>query len=90
MATPNGTVEIKLAVQAARKHGTIDWVMTFPEGSVSTAYSRVVAVDNECSLYSIIMLPPPAPLEQLEGTIEAQSHILREELARLGARLSAQ
>jgi len=90
MATPNGTVEIKLAVQATRKQGTIDWVMTFPEGSVSTAYSRVVAVDNKRSLYSFIMLPPPVPLEQLEGTIEAQSHILREELARLGARLSAQ
>src|SRR5262249_19222428 len=57
VATPNGTVAIKLAVQTARKHGTIAWVMTFPEGSVSTAYSRVVAADNERSLYSFIMLP---------------------------------
>ena len=85
METPNGSVEIELAVQVARSQGTIDWIMTFPDGSVARAYSRVVAADKERSLYSFILMAPPVPLEQLEGALEAQSHILREELAKLGA-----
>jgi len=88
LATPNGEVEIELAVQAARGQGTVDWLLTFPDGSVATAYSRVVAADKGRSIYSFVMLPPPVPLEQLEGALEAQSHILREELARLCAILS--
>jgi hypothetical protein len=88
METPNGSVEIELAVQAARSQGTIDWVMTFPDGSVARACSRVAAADKERSLYSFILVAPPVPLEQLEGALEAQSHILREELAKLGAILS--
>ena len=83
MQTPNGAVEIKLEVKAACASGTIDWVMTFPDASVATAFSRVVALGTTRSLYSFILTPPPVPLEQLEGTLEAQSHILREELAKL-------
>src|SRR5262249_49942095 len=85
METPNGSVEIKLEVHAARSQGTVDWIMTFTEGSVARAYSRVVAADKERSLYSFILMVPPVPLEQLEGALEAQSPILREELRRLGA-----
>ena len=90
MATPNGAIEIKLAVRAARCQGTVDWVMTFPDGSVATAYSRVIAPEQNRSLYSFILLPPPVPLEQLEGALEGQSHILRDELAKLRAMLSGQ
>lgn len=90
MATPNGAIEIKLAVRAARCQGTVDWVMTFPDGSVATAYSRVIAPDQNRSLYSFILLAPPVPLEQLEGALEAQSHTLRDELAKLRAMLSGQ
>jgi hypothetical protein len=88
MATPNGEIEIKLAVRAARNQGTIDWVMTFPDGSVAAAYSRVVAPEQKRSLYSFVLLAPPVSLEKLEGALEAQSHILREELAKLRAMLS--
>ncbi len=90
METANGSVEIELAVQAARSQGTVDWIMTFPDGSVARAYSRVVAADKDRSLYSFILMAPPVPLEQLEGALEAQSHILREELANLGAILSSE
>src|SRR5262245_21036358 len=90
MTTPNGAIEIKLAVHAARNEGTIDWIMTFPNGSVATAYSRVVSPDPGRSLYSFILLAPPVPLEQLEGALEAQSDILREELARLRVMLGGQ
>jgi hypothetical protein len=90
MKTPNGAVEIKLAVQAARNQGTVDWIMTFPDLSVATAYSRVVAADKERCLYSFILLPPPVPLGQLEGALETQAHILRDEMARLGSILSSE
>jgi len=89
METPKGSVEINLAVHAARSQGTVDWIMNFPDGSVAKAYSRVVVADKERSLYSFILLAPPVPLEQLEGALEGQSHILREELAKLGAILSS-
>jgi hypothetical protein len=83
MQTPSGSVEVALTVNASYKQGTIDWVMTFPDGSVATAYSRVVEVGNQKSIYSFLLLPPPVPLEQLEGALEAQAQTLREELSRL-------
>jgi hypothetical protein len=50
MQTPNGSVEIALAVNASREQGTIDWIMTFPDGSVAKAYSRVVEAERAMSL----------------------------------------
>jgi hypothetical protein len=35
------------------------------------------------TVYTFVLLPPPVPLEQLEGALEQQSHTLKEELARL-------
>jgi len=90
METPNGSVEIKLEVYTARSQGTIDWIMIFPDGNIARAYSRVVEKDSERSLYSFILMAPPVPLEQLEGALEAQSNILREELEKLGAILSGE
>jgi hypothetical protein len=55
---------------------------------VARAYSRVVAKDKECSLYSFLLMAPPVPLEQVEGALDAQSQILREELRKLGSILS--
>jgi hypothetical protein len=89
LETPNGSVEVKLEVRAARSQGTVDWAITFPDGSVARAYSRVVAKDKESSLYSFLLMAPPVPLEQLEGALDAQSQILREELRKLGAILSS-
>jgi hypothetical protein len=83
LQTANGSVEIGLAVHASGEHGTVDWELIFPDGNVARACSRVVAVGTDRSIYTFVLLPPPVPLEQLEGTLEQQSRILREELARL-------
>ncbi len=85
MQTPNGSVEIEVAVNAAREQGTIDWSMTFPDGNVAKAYSRVVNLGKHGSLYSFTLMAPPMPLEELEGALEQQSQTLREELSRLRA-----
>lgn len=83
MRTPQGEVMISLEVEAAAEQGTIDWRMGFPDGSVATAYSRVVALGGGRSVYSFVLTPPPLPLEELEGALAAQSRTLAEELRRL-------
>jgi hypothetical protein len=83
MRTPNGEVGVGLDVRVSADAGTVDWTMTFPDGSVATAYSRVVAAGTDRCIYGFILTPPPVPLEQLEGALEAQSRTLTGELERL-------
>lgn len=88
MQTPNGSVEVGLEVNASREQGTVDWRMTFPDGKVATAFSRVVGAGEDHSLYFFVLTAPPVPLEQLEGALEQQSRTLREELSKLRSILS--
>ena len=81
-------MDVELEVKASASEGTIDWHVTFPDGSVATAYSRVVPESAQDSVYSFILMAPPVPLEQLEGTLNQQAHILREELTKLNAILT--
>ncbi len=83
LRTPTGEVEIALDVQASAEHGTADWRMIFPDGSVATAYSRLVPTGRDRCVFSFVLTPPPVPLEQLEGALEAQSRTLAEELRKL-------
>lgn len=85
MRTPNGEIMIDLTVKTSPEHGTVDWRMTFPEGSVATAFSRVVEIDQDRCVFSFVLTPPPVPLEQLEGALEAQSRTLTGELKELKA-----
>jgi len=87
MRTPDGEVEVGLDVVSSSDYGTVDWHMRFPNGDVATACSRVVEINPDRCIYSFILLPPPVPLEQLEGTLEAQSRTLAEELAALKSML---
>jgi hypothetical protein len=83
LRTPAGAVEVGLAVSADAASGTVDWRMTFPDGAVAAAFSRVTPLDAERCVYSFVLLAPPAPLEVLEGALDAQSRTLRRELDRL-------
>jgi hypothetical protein len=89
MRGPEGAVEIGLEVRASREHGTVDWRMTFPDGSVGTAYSRVIEIDAEHCAYCFVLVPPPVPLEQLEGALQAQSRTLAAELIKLKSLLES-
>src|SRR5258708_2207601 len=84
LQTPAGSTEVGLVVDASREHGTIDWIMTFPDGSVAKAYSRLIDKGGKC-IYSFVLMAPPLPLEQIEGALAQQSRTLSEELARLRA-----
>lgn len=83
MRTPAGSVTIALSVRSSRVQGTVDWLMTFPDGSVAKAFSRVIDNGPNSSIYSFLLTVPPVPLEQLEGALEQQWQTLREELTRL-------
>src|SRR5262245_26151473 len=80
-------VEVGLAVDASLERGTVDWTLVFPDGSVARAFSRLVPAGVDRTVYSFVLLPPPGPLAELEGTLVRQSRILREELAALRVRL---
>jgi len=86
LETPKGTVDVKLQVNASAESGTVDWVMTFPDGSVGKAFSRLVDRGDR-TLYSFVLLAPPVPLEQLEGALAEQAKVLHEELATLQRKL---
>lgn len=83
MRTPSGEIMVDLGVKASAEQGTVDWRMTFPDRSVATAFSRVVEVARDRCIFSFVLTPPPVPLEQLEGALEAQSRTLAEELRKL-------
>jgi Polyketide cyclase / dehydrase and lipid transport len=83
MRTPSGEVQVGLVAHASAEHGTVDWSMRFPDGSIATAYSRVIPIASDRSVFSFVLSPPPVPLEVLEGTLDAQSRTLAEELRNL-------
>lgn len=82
LRTPQGEVEIGFETLVSEQAGSVDWRMTYPDGSVGLAYSRVVA-DGDAAIYSFILMAPPLPLKALEGALAAQSTILSEELKTL-------
>jgi len=83
LETPAGTVDIALDVSADPRAGTIDWRLTFPDGSVGVAQSRVTETTRGTCVYSFVLHAPPVALEQIEGALDAQRATLREELATL-------
>ncbi len=89
LVTPNGEVPITLQTVASREAGNVDWLMTFPDGSVASAYSRITPNSAATSIYSFVLMAPPVPLEALEGALEAQKGILAAELEKLKGILAA-
>lgn len=57
--------------------------MTFPDGQVARAWSRLVPHGEGGVIYIFVLPAPPVPLEQLEGALAEQSKTLATELAML-------
>ncbi len=89
LVTPNGTVPIKLDTIAVEATGTVDWKMTFPDGAVGLAFSRVTPDGKDKCVYSFVLMAPPVPLEMLEGALGAQMATLAKELKALKTLLEA-
>ena len=57
--------------------------MKMPDGTIGKAFSRLTELPNGNVLYSFILLAPPVPVEQVEGTLESQKKLLANELKNL-------
>jgi hypothetical protein len=83
LETPAGAVDVGLGVSADAETGTVDWRLTFPDGSVGLAQSRVTETTRGTCVYSFLLHAPPVALEEVEGALEAQRGQLQSELAAL-------
>jgi hypothetical protein len=90
LETPAGAVDVALDVSADAGAGTVDWRLTFPDGGVGIAQSRVTETTRGTCIYSFVLHAPPVALEQVEGALEAQSATLRSELATLKSLMESQ
>ena len=83
LQTLAGAVDIGLQVAADPMTGSVDWRLTFPDGAVGLAHSRVTETTRGTCIYSFVLHAPPVALERIEGALDAQSGTLRSELATL-------
>ncbi|PCE66317.1 hypothetical protein [Sediminicola luteus] len=84
METPQGKVEIGLEMKSNPELRTVDTLMTFPDGSVGQAFSRITGNNQDQSaIFTFVLMAPPVPLEQLEGSLAQQKKQLAEELVLL-------
>jgi hypothetical protein len=83
LETPAGAIDLGLDVSADADTGIVDWRLTFPDGGVGIAQSRVTETTRGTCIYSFVLHAPPVALEQIEGALEAQRVLLQSELATL-------
>jgi hypothetical protein len=81
--TPGGAVDVVMSVSAEAETGVVDWKLSFPDGSIGLAQSRVTETARGTSIYSFVLHAPPVALERIEGALEAQRALLRSELMTL-------
>ena len=83
LETPAGAVDVGLEVTADADTGVVDWRLTFPDGSLGLAQSRVTETTRGTCIYSFVLHAPPVALEHVEGALDAQRAQLQSELATL-------
>ncbi|HZM17358.1 MAG TPA: SRPBCC family protein [Candidatus Krumholzibacteria bacterium] len=83
MRTPQGALRVGLEVQASPAQGVVDWKMTFPDGAIGWAHSRVVPLAERRCVYTFVLHTPPQALESVEGALDVQRATLARELRRL-------
>lgn len=81
METPAGKMKVGLQMVADKERGTVDTVMTMPDGSIGKAFSRITENNGgESAIFTFVLMAPPVPLAEVEGTLEQQKKQLAEEL----------
>ena len=81
LETPNGEMKVGINIETDAQVRTVDTIMTMPDGSIGKAFSRVIENNGgKSSIFTFVLMAPPVPLEELEGTLEEQRKQLSEEL----------
>ncbi|MFY0600697.1 MAG: SRPBCC family protein [Cyclobacteriaceae bacterium] len=81
METPSGKMKVGMEMICNKDLGTIDTLMTMPDGSTGKVFSRVTENDGGASsVFTFVLMAPPVPLEEIEGTLAQQKKQLAEEL----------
>ena len=83
LETPAGAVDVELGVTADADTGVVDWRLTFPDGGVGIAQSRVTETTRGTCIYSFVLHAPPVTLEHVEGALDVQRELLQSELVTL-------
>ena len=83
LETPAGAVDVGLGITADADTGVVDWRLTFPDGGVGIAQSRVTETTRGTCIYSFVLHAPPVALEHIEGALDEQRKVLQSELATL-------
>jgi hypothetical protein len=83
LETSAGAVDVVLNVSADAETGVVDWRLSFPDGNVGIAQSRVTETTRGTCIYSFVLHAPPVALGQVEGALEVQRTLLRSELTTL-------
>jgi hypothetical protein len=83
LETHGKAVDVAMDISADAETGVVDWRLSFPDGSVGVAQSRVTETTRGTSIYSFVLHAPPVALEHVEGALEAQRVQLRSELTTL-------
>ncbi len=89
MRTGAAEVPVKLDNVFDPETGVIDTIMTFPNGDVGKAHSRLIKLEDDSCAYSFVLTPPPVALEELEGALAQQAGILEKELLTLKQKLES-
>jgi uncharacterized membrane protein len=80
--TPAGIVDLGLDVIADHRSGTVDWVMTFPDGAIERAYARIVA-EGPTRTNVQFFFAPKLPSEKMAEMVTHFSAVIREEFSLL-------
>ena len=83
LETPAGAVDVELGVTADADTGAVDWRLTFPDGGVGIAQSRVTETTRGTCIYSFVLHAPPVAHERVESALDAQRERLQSELVTL-------
>ena len=83
LETPAGAVDVGLGVAADGDTGVVDWRLSFPDGSIGIAQSRVTETTRGTCIYTFLLHAPPVALENVEGALDSQRVLLQSELATL-------
>lgn len=80
---PNGNSSVGLTTEVSKEAGTIDWYMDMPDGSVMRALSRLVASNDDQSVYTFTFFAENIEDDQVEAHLTESRAVIEQEFSNL-------